>query len=101
MTLIYARDPKTKVRTVRVNVPTNRWPGLSDREVGPFPVPYGKTPEMPKEVRDLLEDFAVTGPGRLSERFRDLVKELLRAGAGVDDVHRQVDLALAESVMEA
>lgn len=98
---VYSLDPRTKVRSVRVSVPSFARGALSaNKEVGPLPVPREGMPEVPAALSALLDEFARTGPRRLQERFRGLVRELLRAGVDVGAVHAQVDLALAESVME-
>lgn len=86
-------------RTVTVSAPT-ALTGLG-LEVGPFPAPDGDLLEVPQAVRDLLEQFARTGPERLQGRFRELVKELFRAGVTADEVRDEVGTALAESVMES
>ncbi len=96
VTLSYFVDQVSHVRSVRVSVPAS---GMS-LGVGPFPAPSGRTPAVPKEVLDLLDGFAISGPDRLTGKFRDLVKELLRAGMAADEVHDEVRTALAESVME-
>lgn len=97
VTLRYFVDQVSKVRSVSVSVPAS---GMS-LEVGPFQVPTGRTPEVPQAVHDLLEEFARTGPERLQGRFRELVKELFRAGVTADEVRDEVGTALAESVMES
>ena len=96
VTLTYAKDAKTKVRTVTVSAPVEVG---TDAKTNAFPVPYGKTPEIPDQVLNVLRHFEEAGPHRLSHRVRGLVKELLRAGVGVSEIHDEVDLALAESIM--
>ncbi len=100
VTLTYAKDTKTMARIVTVSVPAGHG---TDMKVGPFPisVPYGRTPEVPQAVTSLLDHFEKGGPERLSHRFRELVKELQRAGVGIDERREEVDMALAESIMDA
>ncbi len=72
--------------------------------IGPDGARYESTgplhlPEGVMELQDFLFKFAKDGPERISRRFRELIQELLRAGVDIEDVHAEVDLALAESVM--
>ncbi len=96
VTLTYAKDARTKVRTVTLSAPVDIG---TEVKTSSFPVPYGRTPEVPEQVLNVLRHFEKTGPGRLSHRVRELVKELLRAGVRPEEIYDEVDLAVVESVM--
>ncbi len=97
VTLSYRLEGQPSSRMVRVSAPVPRMPYRM--EVGPFRAPSGETIKVPKEMKELLDVFAETGPERLMGRFRDLLAELVTAGVTAGQLHGEVDLAVVKSVM--